>query len=308
MTGVLRVRGSAAMPIDPTSVLGQSGAASTAPDPEPRRTSTAGDRRRPMRRALSWLFTIAIVAIMIYAWPARLGGLTRLVIVTGDSMEPTYDYGDLVVARGGGVPAVGDTVVFAVPDGPAEGLLVIHRVLSIDPDGTITTQGDNRDTPDQWPLASDDVVGEPVAHVPKAGLLVWMVRSPFVLACIVVLVVALLMWPRSRPDDDGELDDGELDADDPVALTGAGDDRFERPAFGHELWRLEAPSALTSSASVLTADRVAQRLRPRRIGDADGVELVLAPHVWDLGAPIDETIMAEAEAWVDEQLALAGSR
>lgn len=264
------------------------------------------DQRSTAQRVFAGMFTIAIVVAAVYFWPARLGGLTRLVIVSGDSMEPTYDLGDLVVARDGDEPDVGDTVVFEVPTGPAEGLLVIHRVLTIDADGTITTQGDNRDTPDQWALVDDDVVGEPIAHVPKAGLLVWMVRSPFVLACLVVLIASLLMWPRGVLDDDDEdVDDDEADVSEPVRRLAALESQL---AVGLEMWRLEPPPLVTSAASLLVADRDDLRGRRSVIGRAEPAERLDVRQHFDFGAPIDPSVMAEAEAWVDEQLALARSR
>lgn len=255
------------------------------------------DDRSPLRRAVSALFTFAVLGVAAYLWPATLGGVTRLVIVTGDSMSPTYHYGDVVVTRDRGEPVVGDAVVFEVPDGPAEGLLVIHRVLTIDTSGTITTQGDNRDTPDQWPLERDDVVGEPVAHIPKAGLIVWTLQSPFAMACIGLLAAALILWPRERVDDDDEIE--EIDP---------GDDVLEpspvMPLVDHEMWRLEPPPAIISSASLLVAGNDELRRRRRRIGERPTPIVEVFPaSLFDLGAPADPDLVAEAEAWLDEQLA-----
>lgn len=274
--------------------------------PEPSRQSgptARSDERSVPRRMLSVLVTIVVLVFAIYLWPARLGGSTRLVIVSGDSMQPTYDLGDLVVSRDSGTIDLGDVVVFEVPTGPAEHMLVIHRVLEIDDDGTITTQGDNRATPDRWPLDRDDVVGEPVAHIPKAGLIVWMLRTPFVLACIAVLILALLLWPRDPKTDDVETDrDDDLDRPEPSAEPTV---LPRRPLVEHEMWRLETPPAIVSAASPLAVDGDEQRRRLRRIGDG---EREGSQYFFDLGAPIDPVVMAEAEAWVDEQLALAASR
>ena len=112
--------------------------------------------RPPVRSVLSWTLTAAVIAAVAFLWPATLGGSTRLIVVSGHSMEPTYDYGDIVVARDSGDARVGDVVVFAVPEGVGEGILVIHRVIEIDDAGFLVTQGDNRDRPDEWQLTQDD--------------------------------------------------------------------------------------------------------------------------------------------------------
>ena len=159
-------------------------------------------RRSPPRRVLSMLLTALVVVGTIYLWPARFGGSTRLVIVSGHSMEPTYDLGDIVVARDGRDVGVGDIVVFAVPEGEAKGMLIIHRIVDTDADGRFITQGDNRDTPDQWHLTDDDVVGTPLVRVPKGGLVVRFLQQWYVLAAILGLLAILLLGPRSNDDDD----------------------------------------------------------------------------------------------------------
>ncbi len=147
----------------------------------------------------------------MYLWPANLGGVTRLVVVSGESMEPTYDLGDIVVTRDRPTTAVGDVVVFEVPEGDeAAGMLVIHRALSVEPDGRFITQGDNRSTPDQWPLTEENIVGQPIFHIPRGAEALNLVRQPLVIAALAGVIAMLFLWPNS---DDDELDD-ELDEDD----------------------------------------------------------------------------------------------
>lgn len=151
------------------------------------------------KRAVSLVFTLVVLGLTAYLWPAPLGGVTRMVLVSGTSMEPTYALGDVVVARRGGAPAIGDVVVFEVPSGAGAGKLVIHRVVGQRDDGTFVTQGDNRDTADEFRVGVEHVVGRPVAHLPRAGLLVGLLRQGWVLAVIVGMIVLLLLWPE-RPE------------------------------------------------------------------------------------------------------------
>ena len=175
------------------------------------------------RRLLSITFTIAVVVFTIYLWPAMLGGSSRLVVVSGHSMEPTYDLLDIVVARDAGDTRVGDIVVFEVPEGEAEGMLIIHRVLEVDDAGFFITQGDNRDTPDQWQLTEDDIVGKPLAHIPQGGKALGFIQNVWVIALLVGLVVLFVLWPDDDIEDDEDAEDTQnpqkaQDTRDPVLV------------------------------------------------------------------------------------------
>ena len=61
--------------------------------------------------------TVVVLLLVVYLWPAQLGGSARIIVVAGDSMEPTYSFGDAVVVRDRDVTDVGDVVVFEVPEG-----------------------------------------------------------------------------------------------------------------------------------------------------------------------------------------------
>lgn len=249
-------------------------AVSTAPLPQ--RAVDAPEHRSHTRRVLGALVTLLIVGLAVYLWPARFGGSTRLVIVSGQSMEPTYDLGDIVIARDGAHYGVGDIVVFAVPEGEAKGLLVIHRIVGVDDNGNFATQGDNRESPDQWLLTQDDIVGTPLVHIPKGGLLVRAVQQWYVLAVILGVLAIVLVWPRSS---DGEHDEQDVEIKvDPLEV--------EVP-FDAALVRTLIPVAIDEPV-------------PSRLHAAD------VPTTWRVGewsdAEIPDTVMAEAEAWLEREL------
>lgn len=168
--------------------------------------SHAHGRRHVLRDLLDGLGLLLIAAAFVVFWPASLGGNTRLIVVEGHSMEPTYHFGDLVVARRDDQPRIGEVIVYRVPRGEAAaGMLVIHRVKSIRPDGSFETQGDNRTTPDPWHIRSGDIAGSPVIALPHAGRLIGICSSPLVVGGASGLLVVFLMWPgrprRARVDD-----------------------------------------------------------------------------------------------------------
>lgn len=134
-------------------------------------------RHRWRHDVVQWLTLIAAIPLLWLIWPAWLGGANSIVVVSGSSMLPTYENGDVLVVRTGS-PDVGDVIAFRVPGRAGQ---IVHRVIERRPDGTMLVQGDNRITPD-LPLPSDaDVVGVVAIHVPHGELLVRVLTSPMVL-------------------------------------------------------------------------------------------------------------------------------
>lgn len=151
---------------------------------------------RPRRVRTSDLLTMAVGLLIVYLiWPASYGGRLSSVIVAGESMSPTLDLGDLVVTWRAGEPRVGDIVLYTVPDGPAAGQPVIHRIVGGGPDGWVT-QGDNVAQPDRWRPTHSDILGRQVVHVPAGGRGLWFLRSPLAVAALAGLAVMLWVWPE----------------------------------------------------------------------------------------------------------------
>ena len=99
--------------------------------------------------------------------------------------------------------------------------------------------------------------------MPRGGHLVWFLRQPLVIGVILFLLILALLWPSSTDDDE---DDDENDDVEPAVVG-------ETAAREHETV-LDPEDALLASW----------------IGHGDGV--VITPE-----------LMADAEAWVDAQLA-----
>ncbi|MHB1137050.1 MAG: signal peptidase I [Coriobacteriia bacterium] len=116
-----------------------------------------------------WLrrLTGALLALVLVA----LGWSHGMLYVEGGSMRPSLYPGDLIVYRRiGHEPVRGDLVVFR-----HEGALVVHRVVRIGHDGSLTMRGDANRSTDTSPVDPDDVRGTVLAVVPAgraAALLV----------------------------------------------------------------------------------------------------------------------------------------
>lgn len=127
--------------------------------------------------------------------------------VTGSSMYPTLEQGDMVVLTS--VPysslKVGDIIVYDPPCS-ATGNSVIHRVVGMSNDGLIT-KGDNNFATDQdagiatGPITPSCVEGEVVFVVPYFERLAFLpYDANYVLAAVIIVVVLLSELYGSRRD------------------------------------------------------------------------------------------------------------
>ncbi|GAB2470697.1 signal peptidase I [Xylanimonas ulmi] len=130
--------------------------------------------------------TLAVVAAL---WPAQWGGFLSLTIVSGPSMTPAYQSGDLVIGLRREAN-MGDVVVYR-PDGIEAS--VVHRVVSGDTDSGWVTRGDHNDWDDPWLATSENTLGvvqwrlpHVSRFVPSGGML------PIGMAC---LIGAVLLMP-----------------------------------------------------------------------------------------------------------------
>ncbi len=139
------------------------------------------------------LFVVFGLPTLWLAWPVSLGGSTGWTVVVGNSMDPTLAHMDLVVTRAHGDYAVGDVVVYRIPDGSAgEGVMVIHRITGgSDAEGFITT-GDNRKYNDPWRPGSGEIIGKHWRTVPGGGIVIAWMRAPIVVAGAMAISVFLL--------------------------------------------------------------------------------------------------------------------
>jgi signal peptidase len=155
------------------------------------------------RRITPWvLFATAIGAWALFLRPNSLGGPVAYVTVSGTSMLPALDAGDLVVTTRAETYRVGDVVTYRVPaDHPAAGAKVIHRIIGLDEAGRYLLRGDNANGPDVWHPTPSDVVGRVSFVVPGAGRLIGVLRTPALIAGLAaaLAVLYLLGRPTAKP-------------------------------------------------------------------------------------------------------------
>ncbi len=134
------------------------------------------------------VFGLLAVALVVLGWPQALGGVASYVVVSGVSMEPTYETGDLVVTRSASDYDVGDVIAFRTEEGD-----VIHRIIGGNATDGFRTQGDNVDRADPYLPRPEDIRGRALFHVPAIGAwglrLVRTVPAPILAAGAILLAV-----------------------------------------------------------------------------------------------------------------------
>src|SRR5256714_10851563 len=97
---------------------------------------------------------VALVVVACLFWahflrPQSLGGNAGYVLVSGQSMEPRYHTGDLVLVEKQAGYHPGQVVAYRVPKGDAmAGAQVIHRIVGGDAKHGVIVRGDNRSAAD----------------------------------------------------------------------------------------------------------------------------------------------------------------
>lgn len=154
--------------------------------------------------------------------PAQLGGPLTYVIVNGNSMEPGFLRGDLVLVRREAVYGVGDAVVYSDPNMRQ---FVFHRIVSMELDRFIL-QGDNNGWLDSYHPSSGDIVGKLWLHIPKFGKVIEWMRMPLNAALMTGLFGVLLMMDLFKKSPQTRREGGppsiQLGANSQLSLVGFG--------------------------------------------------------------------------------------
>ena len=127
-------------------------------------------------------------------------GFGTAVVLSG-SMEPTLHVNDVIFVRPAENYQQDDIVVYQ-----SQGMLVVHRIKSIDGD-TVITRGDNNNTDDD-PIALSAVLGKVGFSIPFVGLLVKFLKTPIGIFVIILAAVLFmeLSFSKEKNKGDQELD------------------------------------------------------------------------------------------------------
>lgn len=157
-----------------------------------------------LTQLLTFLTTITITGILWSLWPTTLGGNTSWIIVAGNSMEPTFNHGDLLLIQKQNHYQQGDIITFKIPaDQTGANLQIVHRITGYhNPTQTqYITQGDNRDYKDYWRPTNTDITGKTKHVIPAGGNLIRALTNPFYISLLagITAATAILLTPTNPP-------------------------------------------------------------------------------------------------------------
>jgi signal peptidase I len=132
---------------------------------------------------------VLLVGVWLIFAPVQFGGQSSYVIVAGNSMEPLYHQGDLVVVREEPRYQIGDVVAYF--DGQLK-RYVIHRIVAGDPAG-FTLKGDHNGWTDSYQPVAREIIGRAWIQLPNLGRGVQSLRSPLAMGLLAALVGFLLV-------------------------------------------------------------------------------------------------------------------
>ena len=138
---------------------------------------------KPFSVLVGLILLVSSAALVLY----EAGGLPyKVYVVHTGSMSPTIPPESAVVVREGHYKA-GQVISFTV-----HGAVVSHRLIAIDPNGTITTKGDANRTADPWHVPVSNVIGGVVAAPRHLGYLLTYVKTPA--GCASIVAALLCLW------------------------------------------------------------------------------------------------------------------
>src|SRR5215212_10863351 len=138
------------------------------------------------------ILLVALAAIWIAFAPTRIGGRASYVMVNGNSMEPGFHRGDLVIIQAASIYNVGEVVIYRNAELNA---FVIHRIIGIEQDHYIF-KGDNNSWIDTYRPTSDELIGKLWIHIPKLGKALEWLRLPINMSLTTGLLGGIFMASR----------------------------------------------------------------------------------------------------------------
>lgn len=137
---------------------------------------------------LAALLLVLLVALWLVLAPIQFGGTAAYVIVNGNSMEPTFHRGDLVIVRAADAYTIGEIVTYRHPQiGP-----VIHRIVGRT-GRQLLIQGDHNSWIDSYHPTEQEVIGAFWLRLPAVGNALSWLRRPLTMAVVFAIVGIITM-------------------------------------------------------------------------------------------------------------------
>ena len=118
---------------------------------------------------------LGLVVVLSFAQNLPIPGNFQSLVVMSGSMEPKIHVGSVAIVKPSEDIKTGDIITFSDPRDPTS--LVTHRIESIENE-IFKTKGDANNTPDNWEVTKDNIVGKFLFSVPYLGYAVNFAKQP----------------------------------------------------------------------------------------------------------------------------------
>jgi signal peptidase I len=165
--------------------------------------------RLKKRSKAKYVLGVAVLAAPVigYALTAlMMGTYSPFMAVSSQSMQPTLNYGDLIVLRGEQAKNIesGDIIAFNVPS-PYDRVAAsptVHRVvekLTENEDLYFKTRGDNNINADAWEVPAENVVGKYFQFkIPYMGFIFIFLKTPLGLASFALVITFAFVYDHYK--------------------------------------------------------------------------------------------------------------
>lgn len=151
------------------------------------------------------ILAIAVLTAIVSSYAIMglaMGTFSPIMAVSSISMQPTFNYGDLIVIRGGQAENVeiGDIIAFNAPP-PYDKLAAsptVHRVVEKWTENEkvyFRTKGDANLSDDQWKLPAENVIGEYAeVKLPYLGTVAIFLKTPLGLSLLGLALASVFFY------------------------------------------------------------------------------------------------------------------
>ena len=152
------------------------------------------------RRHFIQLLTFLVISAILWLGfgPIQIGGPTAYVIISGNSMEPAIQVGDLVITRERSSYEIDQRVVY---NHPKLGH-VFHRIVDKDNEAYIF-KGDNNRWLDTYKPTETELIGKYWFMIPGGGDVIRKLREPIYFTAftlIIIIIISSLIFIQDKEE------------------------------------------------------------------------------------------------------------